>query len=140
MNQRRFQVFTRPPAREGVGGAGLSGEPLGRGEQSRKGRVLRSRTEAVREDRQARTSCGVGLGGGAQELVPPAWTKGSGYSIGTGPSPSPWAKAASPYLMGGGGKKTRYLPPGADSEKAGRTRCGREGGGMGCPKNRQRQK
>lgn len=58
MNQRRFQVFTRPPARDGVGGAGLSGEPLGRGgEQSRKGRVLRSRTEAVREDRQARTSC-----------------------------------------------------------------------------------
>lgn len=40
-------------------------------------------------------------------MVPPAWAKGSGYSIGRGPSPSPWAKAASPYLMGGWGQENQ---------------------------------
>ena len=141
MNQRRFQVFTRPPGREGGEGAwaqqgGGGGRLRGRGRgretepaQGRWGCQGLGQSDAW-EDRQAGTGQESGPG---ESVHPPAWGSTLSKPVcgpGSGPPvPLLWAPRpgqSPPFVscwaawMG----PAMYLPPGADSEKVGRTRRG----------------
>lgn len=153
INQRRFHVFTRPPRREGAGGAWAQRGtgPLGdrRGMRSRARAVevglLGPRTKPLRGGRQTSRAGRAGapgivhpqlgaphflsLSAPAQDPEPPAPSCGQEARAPGQPLPS-----SSDGRQG----QVVYLPPGADSEKAGRTRCRRrEGGRMEHPQEPQ---